>query len=363
MSSVWGNHLKLSIFGESHGPAIGVVIDSLPAGVTLDWEEILIQMARRAPGKDKSATPRAEKDEPEVQSGLLCGTTTGAPLCAVIKNTNTRSGDYANVMEVPRPSHADYPAYVRYHGKNDVRGGGHFSGRLTAPLVFAGAVCRQALKKKGVFIGGHVASIGALQDEMLDKNKVDAAQLEELSHRAFATLNPEAEKRMREEIEKARMQCDSVGGTVECAVIGLPTGLGSNIFSTVESKLSSILFAIPAAKAVSFGAGFDISTMRGSAANDPYCMDGDKVITLSNNNGGVLGGMTTGAPLIVRVAFKPTASIAQEQRSVNLVTGRDASLTVHGRHDPCIVPRALPVVEAAVAVALLDLFLEDGLWA
>lgn len=357
MSSNFGDNIKLSIFGESHGEAIGCVIDGLPSGVKLDMDKIYLDMSRRAPGKDRTATPRLEKDIPHIISGVLNGVTTGAPLAMIIENTNTKSGDYSNLMTVPRPSHSDYPAYVKYNGNNDIRGGGHFSGRLTAPIVFAGAVAKQILAKKGITVGAHILRVGNVVDEKFDKLNVDRETLENLSKKSFSTLSPEAEKYMRNEIEKARLDCNSVGGIVECAAVGLPVGVGANIFSTVESKLSSILFGIPAVKGVEFGTGFGFSKMLGSDANDQYCIKDGKVALMSNNNGGVLGGMTNGAPIVVSVAFKPTPSIAKKQKSVNLQTMKEEELVIKGRHDPCIVPRAVPVVEGAVAFGLLDLMI------
>lgn len=357
MSSEFGKNIKLSIFGESHGEAIGCVIDGLPSGVRLDMDKIYIDMSRRAPGKDKTATPRLEKDIPHILSGVLDSVTTGAPLVMIIENTNTKSGDYSNLLTVPRPSHSDYPAYVKYGGNNDIRGGGHFSGRLTAPLVFAGAVAKQILCEKGITIGAHIAQIGSARDEMLDKNNISADLLNQLTSKSFSVISKDAEENMRAVVEEARMSLDSVGGAVECAVVGLPVGIGSNMFSTVESHLSSILFGIPAVKGVQFGAGFDFAEMTGSQANDGYRIKDGAVSLVSNNNGGVLGGMTTGAPLVLSVVIKPTPSISQPQQSVNLQTMTDETLVIHGRHDPCIVPRAVPVVEAAVALGILDLMM------
>lgn len=357
MSSEFGKNIKLSIFGESHGTAIGCVIDSLPSGIQLDMDKIYLDMSRRAPGKDKTATPRLEKDIPHILSGVLDNVTTGAPLAMVIENTNTKSGDYSNLMTVPRPSHSDYPAYVKYEGKNDIRGGGHFSGRLTAPLVFAGAVAKQILAQKGITVGAHIAKIGSAEDDMLDKNNITKEQLEKLSSSAFSVLSDSAEERMREVVENARMAQDSVGGIIECAAIGVPVGIGANMFSTVESHLSAILFGIPAVKGVQFGAGFDFAEMNGSQANDAYAVKDGSVCLESNNNGGVLGGMTSGAPIVLSVAVKPTPSISKPQKSVNLQTMEEETLVIKGRHDPCIVPRAVPVVEAAVAFGLLDLMM------
>lgn len=357
MSSEFGKNIKLSIFGESHGEAIGCVIDGLPSGIKLDMDKIYTDMSRRAPGQDKSATPRLEKDIPHILSGVLDHVTTGAPLAMIIENTNTKSGDYSNLMTVPRPSHSDYPAYVKYDGKNDIRGGGHFSGRLTAPLVFAGAVAKQILKEKGITVGAHIAKIGDAIDESFDKNNITEELLDALTSVPFSTISAAAQEKMRAVIESARLEQDSVGGVIECAAVGLPVGIGANIFSTVESHLASILFGIPAVKGVEFGAGFDFADMTGSQANDPYCIKDGKVSLASNNNGGVLGGMTSGAPIVLRVAVKPTPSISQPQRSVNLQTMEEETLVIKGRHDPCIVPRAVPVVEAAVAFGLLDMMM------
>ena len=357
MSSVIGNKIKLSVFGESHGEAIGCVIDGLPNGIKLDFDEINREMARRAPGKDKTATTRKESDTPHILSGVLNDTTTGAPFAMVIENTNTRSGDYGNLMSVPRPSHSDYPAYVKYNGNNDVRGGGHFSARLTAPIVFAGAIAKQILKAKGITIGAHISQIGSACDDNFDKNSINEAELEAVSHKQFAVIRDESEAEMRACVEAARMNGDSIGGRIECAAIGLPVGLGGNMFDTVESKLSAALFGVPAVKGVQFGAGFDFAEMLGSEANDGYEMKNGKVALLSNNNGGVLGGMTSGAPIVFSVVLKPTPSISVPQKSVNLQTMENETLVVKGRHDPCVVPRAVPVIEGITAVVLLDLMM------
>lgn len=357
MSSVIGDKIKLSIFGESHGEAIGCVIDGLPAGIKIDMNAVYKDMQRRAPGKDKTATPRLEKDIPHILSGMLDNVTTGAPLAMVIENTNTKSGDYSNLMTVPRPGHSDYPAYVKYGGNNDIRGGGHFSGRLTAPLVFAGSVAKQILSQKGVTIGAHIKQIGSVCDAVSDLNKTDKSLLDALSSSTFSLIDETKEQAMRDEIEKARLSLDSVGGIIECFAVGLPVGLGGNMFDTVEGKLASILFGVPAVKGVEFGIGFGFADKRASEVNDQFEIKNGRVATLSNNNGGVLGGMTDGAPLSVSVAIKPTPSIAKKQKSVNLLTMENAELEIHGRHDPCIVVRAVPVIECAVALGLLDLMM------
>ncbi|OJU14171.1 MAG: chorismate synthase, partial [Clostridiales bacterium 43-6] len=343
-----------------HGEAIGVTLDGIPAGIPLDFEQILYQMKRRAPGNHSSATPRKEADIPRVLSGVLDGVTTGAPMCAVIENTNTRSVDYKNISDVLRPSHADYTALARYKGYSDKRGGGHFSGRLTAPLVFAGSVCRQILQRHGIFIGGHLYAVGGIYDTAIDPMNVDMTELKTLSGEIIAVRDHNKKTEIEQKLEAARMTHDSVGGIVEVAVTGLPAGIGSPMFYGVEGVLSSYLYAIPAVKAVEFGDGFGISSLLGSEANDAYTLDKETVKTVTNHCGGILGGITSGMPLIVRAGFKPTPSIAKPQKSVNIKTMEETTLEIVGRHDPCVVPRALPCVEAAVAVALCELLADSG---
>lgn len=362
MSSTWGERIKLSIFGGSHTEAIGVNLDGLPAGEPVDWEEILVQMARRAPGQDPTATRRKESDEPHVLCGLLDGVTTGAPLCAIVYNTNQRSKDYENLRVHPRPGHADYTAYVKYGNHHDVRGGGHFSGRMTAPLVFAGAVARQILGRRGIQVASHVASIGGVADTPFDPVSIPSEWMDRLSREYFPVIDPEAKERMRQEVEAARKDGDSVGGVVECAVTGLPVGVGNPMFDGVENKIASLAFGIPALKGIEFGSGFGGSQLRGSQNNDPFAMDSQGcVCTVTNWAGGILGGISTGMPLVFRGAFKPTPSIGKEQDTVNLRTGENAKLVITGRHDPCIVPRAAAAFEAAACVAILELLAESGL--
>ena len=357
MSSEIGRRIKLSVFGESHGEMIGCTLHDLPAGEAVDMEQVMRQMARRAPGNDPTATSRKEADQPRIVSGFLNGHTTGAPLTAVIVNENTRSGDYTAHMTVPRPGHADYTGAVRYRNANDVRGGGHFSGRLTAPIVFAGSVCRQILARRGVTIGAHILEIAGIRDRAFDPVHVTASQLERLSADTFSLLDNRVESAMRAEVERARLQADSVGGIIELAVVGLPAGLGSPMFGGVENVLSSVLFGIPAVKGLEFGDGFQLAGRRGSTANDSQQYDENgNLYFLSNHNGGILGGITDGAPLIVRAVIKPTPSIGQMQPSIDLQTGQNTCTVIKGRHDPCIVPRAVPVLEAAAAFALLDLW-------
>ena len=359
MRGQFGEHFRLSIFGESHGPAIGMVIDGIPAGTPIDEEAIARDMARRAPGNDPTATSRKEPDRVRIVSGLFKGRATGTPLCGLIENTNTRSGDYAQLQTKMRPGHADYAGHVKYRGFEDPRGGGHFSGRITAPLVFAGSIARQLLAAKGVEIGAHIAAIAGVCDTPLDPVLVDAQTLRTLRERRFALLNPGQEAPMREAVEAARQDGDSVGGIIECAATGVPAGIGSPFFGSVESVTAQLLLSIPAVKAVEFGDGMALAAQRGSQANDPLAFEGGRVVTLSNHNGGITGGITNGMPIVLRTAIKPTPSIARTQQTVDLLTGENTTLAITGRHDPCIVPRAVVVVESALAIALCELMMDD----
>jgi len=349
-----GKKLTVQVFGQSHAAAIGAVIDGLPAGVRIDRERLQAFMNRRAPGQGAYATARKEADAPEFLSGLVEDVTCGAPVCAVIRNGDPRSSDYEAFRRVPRPSHADWPATVKYGSGYDIRGGGPFSGRLTAPLCVAGGIALQLLEARGIRIGAHIAAIGGVKDEAFDPVGVSAADFDRIADNGFPTLCREAGQEMLAAIEEARKEGDSVGGAVECAAIGLKAGLGGPLFEGLESALAHALFAIPAVRGVEFGAGFSAAGMRGSAHNDPYILREGSVATETNHAGGILGGISTGMPLILRVAFKPTPSIGKPQRSVNLETGEETELVIHGRHDPCVVPRAVPVVEAVTALVLLD---------
>ena len=355
MSSTYGDKIKISIFGESHGNGIGVVIDGLPAGVKIDMDRVLVQMSRRAPGKDKTATPRLEKDIPKVLSGMLGDTLTGAPLCAVIENTNTKSGDYSNLLACPRPGHSDYTAFVKYNASNDIRGGGHFSGRLTAPIVFAGAICRQILENKGIKIAAHINSIGTVNDAPFNPVCIEDELIDKLNNSTFALIDGSVEEAMREQVEDARMSLDSIGGTIECAVTGIDAGIGEPMFEGVEGVIAKAVFGVPAIKGIEFGKGFELAQMRGSQSNDPFRYENGNVVTETNNCGGILGGITNGMPVIFRAAVKPTPSISQKQRTVDLQKKENAELEIHGRHDPCIVPRAVPVIEAVTAIAIINL--------
>lgn len=356
MSSNFGERVKISIFGQSHSDAIGVTIDGLPAGEYIDLEQVQAFLQRRAPGQNAYSTTRKEADMPKVVSGLWNDRTCGAPICAMIENTNTRSKDYSNLRKMPRPGHADYTAAVKYKGFQDYRGGGHFSGRLTAPLCFAGAVCMQILERKGITIGAHIASIKNCKDTVWNTVDITAKELKDVTQKAFPTIDDKAGEQMKEVIAQAKAEQNSVGGVIEVVAVGLPVGLGEPMFDGLESKIASILYAIPAVKGVEFGAGFAAAEMMGSEQNDDFYYDTDgSVKTKTNNHGGSLGGISSGMPLVVRVAFKPTPSISQEQQTIGLETKQNETLCIVGRHDPCIVPRAVPCVEAAIAIALLDL--------
>ena len=359
MSSIFHGQLTISIFGQSHAPAIGVTVDGIPAGETVDLEELQAFLARRAPGTGAWSTTRKEGDKPEVLSGLVQGKTCGAPLAAVIRNTNTRSGDYENLKDIPRPGHADYTAQVKYGGFQDVAGGGHFSGRLTAPLCIAGGICKQLLARRGIFVGAHIAAIAGIPDASFDPVGLEQAALLAPGEKNFPVIDDGAGERMQRAIAEAKAQLDSVGGVIECAVLGLPAGLGDPMLDGMENRIARLTFAIPAVKGVEFGAGFGVATLRGSQNNDPFYMDGDRVRTRTNHSGGILGGITNGMPLVFRAAVKPTPSIGQAQDSVSLSRKEDTKLEIKGRHDPCIVPRAVPCVEAAAAIAVYDALLEQ----
>lgn len=361
MSSQIGKKITVSVFGESHGPAIGMVMDGTPVGIKIDADYLAAQAARRAPGNDAFATPRKEADGVEFLSGVKDGVTTGAPLTAIIKNSNTHSTDYNNILNCPRPSHADYAAGVHYKGFNDIAGGGHFSGRLTAPLVTAGSILRLYLKSKGIEIGGHICQIGGHIDSRFDPVNVSADTLLKLSSgNTFPLLNEKAKDAMLKEIADAKSAGDSIGGAVEIAVTGLPAGLGGPMFDGAENLISKAVFGIPAVKGIEFGEGFDFCSMRGSEANDQMEIRCGKVACTTNCNGGITGGITNSMPIIFRVAIKPTPSISLPQNTVDLTTNQNTTLSIKGRHDPCIVPRALPAIEAVTAIAIANLLAEEA---
>ena len=359
MSSIYHGQLTVSIFGQSHAPAIGVTVDGLPAGEAIDLEELQVFLRRRAPGTGDWSTPRKEGDQPEFLSGLDQGHTCGAPLAAIIRNTNTRSKDYSNLRDIPRPGHADFTAQVKYSGFQDVAGGGHFSGRLTAPLCIAGGICKQILARQGIYVGAHIAAIGGIPDSPYDPVDLTQEALLAPGEKIFPVTDEAAGEAMQSAIAAAKADLDSLGGLIECGVIGLPVGLGDPMLDGMENRIARLVFAIPAVKGVEFGAGFAVANRRGSQNNDPFYMDGDRVKTRTNHAGGILGGITNGMPLLFRAAVKPTPSIAQPQDSVSLSRREDTKLEIHGRHDPCIVPRAVPCVEAAAAIAVYDALLEQ----
>lgn len=360
MASYFGKHIHVSVFGQSHAPAIGVTVDGLPAGEAVDLEELQRFLQRRAPGRDATSTPRKEGDVPQILCGLVDNVTCGAPLAAVIENTNTRSKDYDELRDKPRPAHADFTAQVKYGGHQDVRGGGHFSGRLTAPLCIAGGICKQILARKGIYVGAHIAAVGGIPDQSYDPVNLDRETLLAPGGRDFPVLDPAAGARMQGAIAQAKEDLDSLGGLVECAVIGLPAGLGDPMLDGMENRIARLAFAIPAVKGVAFGAGFAVADRRGSQNNDPFYFDeAGQVRTRTNHAGGILGGITNGMPLVFQAAVKPTPSIGQPQESVSLSRGENTTLVIHGRHDPCIVPRAVPCLEAAAAIAVYDAWLEQ----
>ena len=353
MSSTYGENLKLSIFGQSHGAGIGMTLDGIPAGLPVDLDKLQEFLNRRAPGQNDWSTPRKEEDRPEFLAGLVDGYTCGAPIAAVIYNKNTRSKDYSNLKDCPRPGHADYTAQVKYGGYQDVAGGGHFSGRLTAPLCIAGGLCKQWLEEMGVRFGSHISLLAGLFDDHFDELNPEFDDVDS----DFPVLLNHVGEDMRKAIADARADGDSVGGEIECAITGIPAGIGEPMFGGVESRMAQILYGIPAVKYVEFGAGLLFAYDRGSDLNDPFTIEDGKVKTLSNNAGGIQGGITNGMPIIFRIGIKPTPSIAKPQRSVSISKMEEQTLEIKGRHDPCIVPRAIPVVEAAAAIAIYDMIL------
>ena len=360
MSSAIGDLIKTTVFGESHGPAIGAVMDAPPAGYAIDFESVLTQMRRRAPGQDPTATSRKETDVPEFLSGLNNGITTGAPLAAIIRNSDQRSKNYDNIAACPRPSHADYPAMVKYGDSFDIRGGGQFSGRLTAPICIAGAIALKLLEDKGIKIACHIKSVGNISDTSFDTLENQDELMDKLNTMSFAVIDEQKGVEMHDLIKNAFNNCDSVGGVIECKITGMPVAVGNPMFDGIENAISRMIFGIPAVKGIEFGAGFEGSSLFGSQYNDAYYYDENGIVrTKTNNAGGIVGGMSTGMPIIFRVAMKPTPSIAQKQDTVNLKTKQNDTIEIHGRHDPCIVPRANVVIRAATALAILDLLMSE----
>ena len=358
MKNLYGTNLKLNIYGGSHDEKIGMTLSGIPAGHVINFDELKSFMSRRAPGKDPFSTKRRESDEPVFLSGFDGNVTNGDTIEAVIYNQNQRSGDYDSLRDIPRPSHADYAARIKYGENVDLRGGGHFSGRLTAPMCIAGGICLQILQEQNIYVSAHISSIGGVDDDSFDATDLRKDDFDAFRTHTFPVINEEQGELMKQEIERARLSADSIGGVIECAAIGLPAGLGEHMFLGMEGRISSIVFSIPAVKGIEFGLGFESARLLGSENNDPFFTDGKSIYTKTNHSGGILGGMTNGMPLVFRAAVKPTPSIGIEQDSVSLSKMENVRLTVGGRHDPCIVPRAVPVFEAACAIALMDAFLD-----
>ncbi|MBQ2916296.1 MAG: chorismate synthase [Clostridia bacterium] len=355
MSVFHGKNISVSIFGQSHSEAIGVVIEGLPSGITINEDSIKAFMKRRAASSSAFSTQRKEGDEPVFVSGVLNGKTTGAAVCAVIYNKDQRSKDYSSLFYTPRPGHADYTARVKFGGYEDTRGGGAFSGRMTAPLCIAGAIAKDYLEEKGITIGSHILSVSDISEERFDSVNVSAEELKKVTSKPFGTVSDEKGSAMLEKIAEARNDCDSLGGVIECAAVGVPAGYGGEIFDGIESTLAKLIFSVPAVKGFEIGAGFDSTKLCGSENNDPFYYDENGIVkTFTNNHGGILGGMTSGMPIIFRAAIKPTPSIAKTQKTVNLETKENTEIEIKGRHDFCIVPRALPVMESCLALAVFD---------
>lgn len=360
MAANFGKNYKISLFGESHGVALGVNIDGIPAGTKLDLEFIKEEMKRRAPGKSKLTTPRIEKDEFEILSGFFNGVTTGTPLAMIVRNNDQRSKDYSELKKKPRPGHADWSGINRYDGYNDIRGSGHFSGRITASIVFAGAIAKQLLQEKGILIGAHIKSLKDIKDRDFEEKDINLKKINKLRKMVLPTLSENIAIEMENVIMKAREEGDSLGGIVEIMVKGMKAGIGDPFFESIESEISRMMFSIPSVKGVEFGAGFDITRMTGYEANDEmYFDENGEIKSYTNNNGGIIGGITTGMPINFCVAIKPTASISKAQKTVNLETKKNDILEVKGRHDPVIVPRAIVVLEAATAIVILDRIMES----
>ena len=359
MSSEFGKLLKISVFGQSHGRAIGVNIDGLPAGEAIDLDELNALLDRRKPGKSPLSTARKETDTPVFLSGLEDGVTCGFPMCVMITNSDQHSSDYSELADKPRPSHADYTARVKWGGHADMRGGGHFSGRLTAPLCVAGGIAKQILARRGIYVGAHLAAVGT-EDDAPFPLRPTKELFDAVAAKPFPVLDDGAGERMQALILEARQNLDSVGGIIECAAIGLPAGLGDPMFDGIENRLAAALFGIPAVKGVEFGLGFSSARLHGSENNDPFAVEDSKIVTTANRAGGILGGITTGMPVTLRVAVKPTPSISRPQQTVSLSAMEDTELVIRGRHDPCIAHRAVPVVEAVTATVILDLLLEGN---
>lgn len=359
MKNNFGTNISMTIFGESHGPCIGITLDGLPAGFKIDLERIKKDMEKRK-AKGSISTQRHEDDEVEIVSGFFNGYTTGTALTILIQNKNTQSKDYSDIQYRLRPGHADFSAYEKYHGFQDYRGGGHFSGRLTAPIVAAGSICRQILETKNILIGSHIEQLYALHDAPFSNNIDELKkQIQTLNKKEFATLDEQVAQNMEQAILEAKNEQDSIGGILESAIINLPTGIGEPFFDSIESILAHLLFSIPAVKGVSFGAGFQMAAKKGSEANDAFIMN-DTIQTKTNNNGGINGGISNGMPIIIHTCIKPTPSIYKTQETVDYKTKESQTLNIKGRHDPCILHRARIVVDSMIAFGILDLLMSNN---
>lgn len=362
MSYSFGKNFKITIFGQSHSKEIGVVVDGIKAGYKINHDLISKNLYRRRPGKNKYSTSRKEQDIYKIISGEVDGITCGAPLCAIIENKDQKSLDYEELKDKPRPSHADYPAFVKYNGFNDIRGGGQFSGRMTAPITIAGSIAEDILAKKDIEIVSRIKSIGNIRDVDIDYININSQIIENLKNDEFPTIDSDAKKSMKNEILKAKEKEDSIGGVVEIAILNMPAGYGEPLFNSVESVISHAIFSIPGVKAIEFGSGFSSTKMFGSEHNDPYYYDDDLVKTKTNNHGGIIGGITSSMPIVFRVAVKPTSSIAKVQETISLKNKTNEKLSIKGRHDPSIVPRALIALKMITAIAILDLTIEGDKW-
>ena len=359
MQSEWGRKLHTAVFGASHRPEIGVRIEGLKKGLPIDLDALQSFLNRRAPGTATGSTPRKEPDRLLIRSGIQNGFTDGEPFVAVIENTNFDSAPYEAYRDVPRPSHIDYPARLRFGDGVDLAGGGHFSGRMTAAYCIAGGIAYQQLSRIGVTIAAHLLSVGDVFDDPIDPVDPDPEALRAVSRKAFPVLNDDKGLLMQQRIRTVAAEGDSIGGTIECAVVGFPKGHGTPLFDGIDSRLASLLFAVPAVRGVAFGSGFHAANMRGSEHNDPYRLVDGEVKTETNRHGGLIGGISTGMPIVFTVAVKPASGVAQPQKTLNLKTGKQETLTVSGRHDACIAVRAVPVIEAVTALALYDLLSEE----
>lgn len=354
MSGVWGKKIKLSIFGESHGEGIGIVIDGIKPGIKIDLNEIEKDLQRRAPGKNKMSTQRNESDKPKILSGIFNEITTGTPISMIIKNEDKKSRDYSKTKDLMRPGHADFSGFKKYNGFNDYRGGGHFSGRLTAPLVFAGALAKQILKEKGIFVRAHIKKIGNIEDKNFDFVNLKKIQFDEILKKELAVIDDSKINDIKNEIQKYKDANDSVGGIIECAAIGVKAGIGDPFFDSLESTIAHLAFSVPAVKGIDFGIGFDFANRSGLDANDEMYMNESEVKTYTNNNGGIIGGITNGMPVVFNTVIKPTPSISQKQKTVNIKTMKNEEISIIGRHDPCIVQRAVVVIESIMAISILE---------